>query len=200
MANHLSQSLVYELATRSAFDALYEPTNLESISILPGSTPTLLKIFQNTSPRDIVWPSSRPEIYFLGSYDPERLVDSTIVNRLSISGSHAQNEIKIFHTGQTEDADALLNIGNGEIAVKVADGLDTRVDILNPDGKTFVLYEAKCLELLAEFDVKQVDDQYVFAGIKSSGPRKEPPNIWIGRAKRDEKVCSRPSVIIEYDD
>ncbi|GJJ15600.1 hypothetical protein Clacol_009878 [Clathrus columnatus] len=184
-----SKTLAYGLATRSDLDALYEQTTLNTISILPGSSPTVLRSFEVSPPDDLIWPLSQSDIYFLGTYHPGRLIDATVVNRLTISGrSSAQNEISNFYAGTTEDAENFLNIGKGEIAVRIANGINTRVDILNSEGRLFVLYDAKGIESLTGYDVKKLDDTYTFVCIRNSGPRKEPANIWVGRAKKDETL------------
>lgn len=183
------QSLVYSLASRSALDAQYEPTTIETISILPGSSPVVHKTFKVYHPDGIIWPSSLPEIYSIGPYNPDFVVDAAAVHRISISGPAGQGEMSNFYTGETEDADDFLNIGNGEIAVKVASGLGTRIDILNRDGKSFLFYDTKGIESLSSFDIKEVDKTYVFACIRNSAPRKEPPAVYVGRAKKNEKAC-----------
>lgn len=96
-----------------------------------------------------------------------------------------------FYLGETENALSMVNLRskNGEFAVSVASGMDSRVDILDRHGKMFTLYSTDKCAVFREFDVKKVGDEYVMACALSSGPKKEPPNIWTGRIRGSQRVC-----------
>lgn len=97
--------------------------------------------------------------------------------------SPCQLEHICFYLGESEDAFSLVDLQSkdGEFAVGVASGMDTRVDILTCSGKVFTLFATDSRSGFQDFDVKKVGDEYVMACALSSAPDKAPPNIWIGR-------------------
>jgi hypothetical protein len=100
------------------------------------------------------------------------------------------SEDQRFYLGETEDPLLLIDLrsDNGEFAVGVAAGMGTRVDILNRDGKICALFETSKREAVDSFDVKKVKNEYVMAGIRSSGPDKEAPNVWVGKCTGKQSV------------
>ena len=89
--------------------------------------------------------------------------------------------------GNTDDADGIVGLGvDSLVAVEIASGLDTRIDIVDANGKSFTIFETK-EDAIAymTWDVKRVaEGRYVFAALRSSGVTGEPENIWSGSADR----------------
>jgi hypothetical protein len=174
--------------------------SLHVVSALPpSSTPQTEHLINLPQlPRsDIIWPSpAHPDLYAVQNYNPRNYFDALAIHR--IFPPHSQSDS--FYLGETEDALAIVDLHSktGEFAVSVASGMDTRVDIVNRAGKPFTLYATdKCAGFRA-FDVKKVGDEYVMACILSSGPKKEPPNIWTGRIRGQQRVCVACPVACTY--
>jgi hypothetical protein len=101
------------------------------------------------------------------------------------------SENERFYLGDIEDAMSLVDLcSEGEFAVRVATGMDTRVDILNRDGKICTPFETSKREAIGSFDIKKVETGYVMACIRSSGPNKEAPNVWVGESSGTQRVCA----------
>ncbi|KAJ6551368.1 Alpha/Beta hydrolase protein [Mycena capillaripes] len=86
--------------------------------------------------------------------------------------------------GETDDAAGLVRVG-AEVAVEVAFGLDTRIDIISSDS-SFTAFETS-QDVFSSWDIKQVKDNYVFVAARSSGVTGEIQNIWCGSTVRGTK-------------
>ncbi|KAF8519368.1 peptidase S9 prolyl oligopeptidase active site domain protein [Hysterangium stoloniferum] len=181
-----SKSLAYMASVRPDFEGLdYEPTSFHTISILPTVTESRrIKEFKNSLILRTIWISDEySEVYTLQPFDPTQLIDATAVHRLSLDTSSGDASNKHFYAGETEDAAGITNIGsNDEFSVPIAAGVNTRVDILNRDGKVFTLVDAKNRWGFSAYDVKKVGNDYVVACVRSSGPDNETPNVWVGKS------------------
>ena len=128
------------------------------------------------------------------SYNPRNIVDALAIHCFSPlypdPSSPHQLGRGCFYLGESEDAFSLVNLQSesGEFAVGVASGMDTRVDILNRAGKVFTLFATDACAGFQVFDVKKVGNEYVMACALSSGPNKEPPNIWTGKVSGSQGV------------
>ncbi|KAF8574917.1 alpha/beta-hydrolase [Ramaria rubella] len=188
-----SKALLYLLTEGPDAEAVYcGITSFFVISILPSPSDTRGKHIVDLvrPPRsDTIWPStSHPAFYTRQSYDPKAFVDALAVHRHFNDSSCPDSDP--FYLGQTEDASQLINLqsSDGEFAVAVESGMSTRVDIMNHDGKLFTLFESGKLLSAKSFDIKKVDGGYVMAAIRSSGPNKEAPDVWVGRISRPQSV------------
>lgn len=195
-----NQSLAYYLATRSELQAQFEPTTLHTVSVLPSSPttePKLVTRFERAPPFLSVWPIPE-EIFTAQYYDPSRLADAPVVHRISLHSCEVPFKGNRFYAGETDTIGSVQSMGTGceEFTVATEVGLATRVDILNGEGKVFTLYDTGNMESIDEFDVKKVDNGYIVAAIRSSGPRKEAPNVWVGRTSKKETV--RKLSLCEY--
>ncbi|KAF8513213.1 Alpha/Beta hydrolase protein [Gautieria morchelliformis] len=187
-----SKELLYLLSDRPDLEAQYQIATLYVVSILPPSSTPQTKFLINL-PRvpssDVIWPSpSHPDLYMTQSYQPHNIVDALAVHRFSPvkadpPSSPCHLDSSCFYLGENEDALSLVDLQSkgGEFAVGVSSGMDTRVDILNGAGKVFTLFGTNRCAGFRVFDVKKVGHEYVMACVLSSGPKKAPPNIWIGR-------------------
>ena len=62
------------------------------------------------------------------------------------------------------------------------------MDIVSRAGKAFTLFATDNFAGFRVFDVKRVGDEYIIACAFSSGPNKEPPNIWTGKVSGSKRV------------
>ncbi|KAF8578829.1 alpha/beta-hydrolase [Ramaria rubella] len=207
-----SRKLLFFLSERPDVEARYEPTSLCTVSVHPFSIPREaenLYELDHAPAGDAIWPSpAHPEVYIMQSYIPRNIVDALAVHRYFVGPSPLLrtqdpsyagevedafsliNSCNSFYAGETDDALSFINMQSqdGEFAVAVAFGLETRVDILDRDGKIFTLFETNHHSGFRAFDVKKVGDEYVMACAISSGQNKEPPNIWIGKSNETQQL------------
>ncbi|KAF7326666.1 Peptidase-S9 domain-containing protein [Mycena venus] len=81
--------------------------------------------------------------------------------------------------GDTEDAMDLIGVDTA-VAVEVACGLETRIDIIGSDKATsFTAFETS-EDAFSSWDIKQVNGNYIFVVARSSGVTGEAENIWCG--------------------
>jgi dipeptidyl aminopeptidase/acylaminoacyl peptidase len=80
--------------------------------------------------------------------------------------------------GDTDDAAGLVRLSN-EVAVGVACGLETRIEITGPNSISFTAFETS-EDAFASWDIKQVNGKYIFVALRSSGVTAEVDNIWSG--------------------
>ncbi|KAJ7353303.1 alpha/beta-hydrolase [Mycena albidolilacea] len=78
--------------------------------------------------------------------------------------------------GHTDDAAGLVRI-NTKVAVEVACGLETRIEIVG--STSFTAFETS-EDAFSSWDIKQVNGKYIFVAARSSGVTGEPENIWSG--------------------
>ncbi|KAF8192666.1 Alpha/Beta hydrolase protein [Mycena galopus ATCC 62051] len=81
--------------------------------------------------------------------------------------------------GDTDDAASLVGVG-AEVAVEVAYGLETRIDILRSDGTASFTALETSEDAFSSWDIKRVDEKYIFVAARSSGVTGEAENIWCG--------------------
>ncbi|KIJ42036.1 hypothetical protein M422DRAFT_254727 [Sphaerobolus stellatus SS14] len=190
-----SKSIAFSTSSRPEIDAKYHKTSLYTVSVLPGSgAPSLKHILDNdrSAIDTAIWPFDDC-LYAIQPYDPQSAVDADSVHvhalNSPLGGSY---QGKAFYGGETEDVPSLLNIQSSEeeFAVLVNSGLDTRIDIINRKGIAFTLYSCKSQSAFDNWDTKKINGEYIIAFIKSSGPNKEPPNLWIGKTNKKEVSIS----------
>ncbi|KAJ7854945.1 hypothetical protein B0H14DRAFT_2579542 [Mycena olivaceomarginata] len=80
--------------------------------------------------------------------------------------------------GDTDDAAGLVRLSN-EVAVGVACGLETRIEITGPNSISFTAFETS-EDAFASWDIKQVNGKYIFVALRSSGVTADVDNIWSG--------------------
>ncbi|KAJ7079993.1 alpha/beta-hydrolase [Mycena belliarum] len=81
--------------------------------------------------------------------------------------------------GDTDDAGELVGLGSG-VAVEVACGLETRIDLIGPDSASPVTVFETSEDAFNSWDLKLVDGKYIFVAARSSGTTGEIENIWCG--------------------
>ncbi|KAJ7729974.1 alpha/beta-hydrolase [Mycena metata] len=78
-----------------------------------------------------------------------------------------------------EDITALVGIGS-ELAVGVACGLESRIDVVGLTGAPPTTVLETSQDAFSSWAIKRVDDRYIFAVVRSSGVTGEAENIWFG--------------------
>ncbi|KAF8523709.1 peptidase S9 prolyl oligopeptidase active site domain protein [Hysterangium stoloniferum] len=200
-----SKSLAYIASIRPGLEAWFEKTSFHTISILPTVSNRESRRIKECTKSPIshaIWISNEhAEVYTMQRFDPTQLVDAIAVYKLSLDTSSAEVSNRRFYGGETEDVSDMTNIGSndGEFAVLIAAGVNTRLDILNRDGKVFTLIDAKDRWAFRTYDVKKVGDYYVVACIRSSGPDKETPNVWVGKSTGKQTVDLYTKVSSHHD-
>jgi dipeptidyl aminopeptidase/acylaminoacyl peptidase len=88
--------------------------------------------------------------------------------------------------GDTDDAAGLVGVG-AEVAVEVACGLETRIDIVGSNrADSFTAFETS-QDAFSSWDIKEVNSKYIFVVARSSGVTGEIENIWCGSTERGTK-------------
>ncbi|KAH7102703.1 alpha/beta-hydrolase [Auriculariales sp. MPI-PUGE-AT-0066] len=109
----------------------------------------------------------------------------TVATSLSVQrlGAATEDE-RVVYAGVDDCSGKLVGIsGHDLVAAEVYTGLDSRIDILDASGKRRTCIYKTDNEAIADWDIKQrPDGSYVFAALRSSGPRKQTWNIWTGVA------------------
>ncbi|KAF8584760.1 alpha/beta-hydrolase [Ramaria rubella] len=198
-----SKELLYQQAERPDLNAMFcKFTPFFVISILPATPAPKAKHISDLacSPvNNMIWPSSpHPEFYAFQQYVPTPNLDAFAVHRHSFDphDSHTQ----AFYLGETEDLSQLIDLqsSEGHFAVAVESGMTTRVDILNRSGKLFTLFDSGESYGCGHFDVKKIGDEYIMATIRSSGPNKEAPDVWVGKASGTENLTLTTKLSSHY--
>ncbi|KAF8584769.1 alpha/beta-hydrolase [Ramaria rubella] len=184
-----SKELLYQLAERPDAEAMFlKFMPFFVMSILPASSNSGAKHISNLActpmGNSIIWPLlSHREFYATQAYIPTENIDAFAIHRHSFDphGSDTQ----AFYSGETDDVFQLIDLqsSNGEFAVVIASGITSRVDILNRTGKLFTLFDSGELSACSFVDVKKVGDEYILAAVRSSGPKKETPDVWVGKIR-----------------
>jgi dipeptidyl aminopeptidase/acylaminoacyl peptidase len=92
--------------------------------------------------------------------------------------------------GETEDAESVLGAGlRSEVAVQVAAGLGSRIDIVNADGTSFTLYETEDEGLKRDqWGLESLGGgRYAFAALRSSAVKGDLEDVWYGILQKGEK-------------
>lgn len=88
------------------------------------------------------------------------------------------------------DEDDVLNIvhlaSDSRYAVKVATGLDSKLDVFDADHKSFTAFETLD-EDISSWDIKYVDGRYIYVAVRSSGVKGDPPDVWSGKTEHGRR-------------
>ncbi|KAJ7607398.1 alpha/beta-hydrolase [Roridomyces roridus] len=88
--------------------------------------------------------------------------------------------------GETDDASSLVLLGE-KVAVEVACGLETRIDVVDVSTQTISTAFETSNEAFSRWDIKQVGDKYVYVAARSSGVTGEADNVWSGSVESGTK-------------
>jgi hypothetical protein len=128
-----------------------------------------------------VW--TMDNLFFIKGVVPGRLLSSQSLWRYGLFENSTPIHIAY---GDTEDLNDLRDLAcHGMIAVEVACGLGTRIDIVNLSGEKFTAFETIDDAFSEqEWDIKCVDeDCYVIVVVRSSGVTGELENVWTGSTR-----------------
>lgn len=205
-----SRNLLYRLRENKGIEWTEFEVLLESINVIDmHALPKSLGSFPRSPSGQNIWLSSG-HVATLQSYEPHRSLDARTLHVHHLPSLHLGSE-RIY--GVESDAVRILpahtphantiHEGNDLIAVEVSRDTDTQIDIItfSPDSPQhvhkFTLFHTFLDAVwFNSWDAKLVleprgEITYVFAGVLSSGPRHEPPNVWSGkiRVKANEGVA-----------
>lgn len=195
-----SQHLLYRLRENKGVEWTEFEVLLESINVIDEhARPKFLRSFPRSPSGQNIWLSSG-HITTLQSYEPHRSLDARTLHVDHLPSLHLGSK-RIY--GVESDAVRILHAhavhantiheGNDLIAVEVSHDTDTQIDIItfSPDNPQYVhkftLFHTFLDAIwFNSWDAKHVlepggEITYVFAGVLSSGPRHEPPNVWSGK-------------------
>jgi hypothetical protein len=197
-----SQHLLYRLRENKGVEWTEFEVLLESINVIDEhARPKFLRSFPRSPSGQNIWLSSG-HVTTLESYEPHRSLDARTLHIHHLPSLHFGSE-RIY--GVESDAVRILRVhtppantihdGNDLIAVEVSHDTDTQIDIItfSPDSPQhvhkFTLFHTFSDAIwFNSWDAKRVlepggEITYVFAGVLSSGPRHEPPNVWSGKIR-----------------
>ncbi|KAH8117706.1 peptidase S9 prolyl oligopeptidase active site domain protein [Phellopilus nigrolimitatus] len=188
-----SKEIVFATSSQPELEFSEEETELQRIAIAPGnsSTPHLIGTYpRSPGGKSSIAYTSEGTVVDLQSFEPARLSDSKSV---FIHAAHDFSSSTRLY-GKVDDAARILDMKrDGLVAVEVADGLRTRIDVLSIDYKDgkgkimFKLYETTDDAIgYGLWDARwRADGTFVLVAIRSSSARHEPPDVWAGTI-RDE--------------
>lgn len=202
-----SQEILYRLRENKGTEWTEFQVLLQSISVAEDSQPKSLGSYPRSPSGSNIWLSSG-HIVSLQNYEPQNILDARALhvhhyNRHdSPSVPQQLNSERMY--GVHEDAVRMLRADNPHteddkkdgcsfLAMEVSHDTDSRIDIItftsdapchihkftlfhtSSDAIWFNSWDVKCINTSNPNDIT-----YVFAGVLSSGPRHEPPNVWAG--------------------
>ncbi|KAJ7271032.1 alpha/beta-hydrolase [Mycena rebaudengoi] len=165
-----STRILYRLAELPDWESNAFPVREEVVSILQEpfqSTP--FRVHPHLPDSDSVWPVE-DKIFYLDHAQP-----TSSFSLWSIEPSSSPVHIAF---GDSDDAHRLVNL-EGAIAVEVACGLETRIDVVLDSARQITVVETSN-DSFGDWDIKRVGNAYVYAVVRSSGVTGEPENIWSG--------------------
>ncbi|KAJ7222329.1 alpha/beta-hydrolase, partial [Mycena pura] len=125
---------------------------------------------------DSVWPEQE-NFYYLHAND------GTSAPALWTCKASAGSSASRVAFGDTDDAVKLVAL-NTRVAVEVACGLETRIDVVDHSGHIFTAFMTSD-DAFFSWDIKRVDGKYVFVVARSSGVNGEAVNVWSGVTESD---------------
>ncbi|CCL99695.1 uncharacterized protein FIBRA_01716 [Fibroporia radiculosa] len=179
-----SASIIYRLRDHSDAESGSESVVEEIVSIGTGAVSGIYK--HRISPSSpTIWRQDG-ELVFMQNTSPTRLLSSQSVWTRSSTALQPPRHVAY---GDTECAYDVVDIGaDSQYAVIVGSGLETRVDVRDASHASFTAF-AMTDENISDWDVKAVDQRYVFVALRSSGVTGELPDVWSGvTTKKDSGV------------
>lgn len=199
-----STHILYRLKETSDDECYFFPVKEEVISLdsaVGCGEPVFIHV--RTPGSGTIW-TANGGLFLLQDFSMQKISSS-----LALWGSTSlHSELSCLAFGEFEDAHSLVDVGGkhetvdeveegliavnlaarSDVAIEIASGLDTRIDILS-SGKYFTIFETKD-EALGPWDMKQnKEGDYVFVAVRSSGISGEPENVWSGVTPRGLKVA-----------
>ncbi|TDL25107.1 alpha/beta-hydrolase [Rickenella mellea] len=184
-----SKELLFTTMAHSTLEFQEEETALWRISIARGDIrPHRVGSYPRCPDSQPIWTATE-EIIEMQNFEPEKIIDA-IALFTHASVSFTEPPIRLY--GETEDAFSVIDLqsDDGLVAVAVAHGIETRIDVVKGGRVNYTLFRTKVeQEALDDWDAKRLDDgSLVLAVIKSSAIMQEPPNVWTGRAPGGQTI------------
>ncbi|KAK7055437.1 peptidase-S9 domain-containing protein [Favolaschia claudopus] len=121
-----------------------------------------------------VWPQKPGKFYFLRNED---YASATTLWASEVASN--ASAVKIGGYGITDDAARIVAIGS-TVAVEVACGLETRIDILDTGNSDSSTAFETSEDAFSSWDIREVNGKYIFVAARSSGVTGTPENVWSG--------------------
>ena len=172
--------IMYRLQQNVEMESRYSCVAEEVVDINSGIVTNTFTHLRMPTSRTVWTPND--DLYFVRPIESDSLSSSQAVWKRNFGETPSETPIAFGHT---EDAVGIVGLGvDSLVAVEVASGLDTRVDIIGSEGKAFTIFETdEDAITYMTWDIKRVGEgRYVFAALRSSGVRGEPENVWSGTA------------------
>ncbi|KAI5121213.1 hypothetical protein M0805_007223 [Coniferiporia weirii] len=186
-----SKEIIFAVWRQTEAEFSEEETPLQRIGISVGSSAQVIGAYPRTPLRICPMPDGV-------IVDIQRVAPASLSDSRSIFVHSADDFARTTQLyGEVDCAAYVKDIkGDGLIAVDIATGLDTRIDVLDVRGSEpkilFTLYKTsdEAIGFIALWDVRcRADGAIVLAVIKSSAVKKESPNVWTGVTNDRTKAC-----------
>ncbi|KAJ6630077.1 Alpha/Beta hydrolase protein [Mycena sp. CBHHK59/15] len=180
-----STRILYRLTELPDLESHYFPVSKELISVEPGDSgdsfrkSNLVVKHPSLPNSDSVW-ADQEKFYFIRADDTS---SSPVLWACEPTSGASPTRIAFGHT---DDAEALISVG-AAAAVEVACGLETRIDIVDPDSDLPFTTLETCNDAFHEWDIKQVDGKHIIVVLRSLGVTGEAENLWCGSTKKGTK-------------
>jgi hypothetical protein len=187
-----SKQLLYRLRQGREPEYTEAEVDLLKVTAASGAIPTRLGVYPRSPSGETFWFGRNA--CSLQSYMPSNTLDArTLTIQALEQDDESQLRLIAGIYGLGEDAvrivDATANGRDGGyfLAVEVSFGVDTRIDIVRlhptPEIERTIFRTSGNAIWFGAWDARRVVEannkvHYVFAGVLSSGPRHEPPNLW----------------------
>ncbi|TDL18779.1 hypothetical protein BD410DRAFT_806328 [Rickenella mellea] len=194
---------------RKVFGDQKEFARLRLYSFSSGDVRTL-NVSKDRHIQKILWKHDSKEVLFTTlrhnsaefredeSYEPHRIADATAVFTHSIDSFSNAHHLY----GESEDAASVVDLmADGLVAVAVAHGIDTRIDVIKGGNVQFILWNSDVgHEELFDWEAARLSDgSIVLIAIVSSGKNQQSPNVWAGRAESGQKVFLSTKLSTHYE-
>ncbi|KZV97053.1 alpha/beta-hydrolase [Exidia glandulosa HHB12029] len=152
----------------------------------PNAEPTLLAKYQDAFGEYLTWLADGT-VLETRFYNPQTLTSALAVRNVlrDCATNGKATAAGAVYSGSNDDVGFIVGLPHDNlVAVEVISGVDSRIDIIASSGILQETVYRSSDDALGDqsWDIKRLEDgSYVFACIRSSGPRKEPSNVWAGK-------------------
>lgn len=180
-----SREIMFCTMQHDALEFIVDRTPLEKIVIAKGDfSPQLIGTYSRAPAGSIIW-KSNGDVVDMQAFDPPFLSDADAV--FVHSSNSFSKPCRLY--GETEDAVSVVDLkSNDLVAVEVATGLDSRIDVLDGEKCVFSLFQTD-REVIQEWDAKRLEDgTFIFAAIRHSAFTQQPLNVWSGKVHGEKAL------------
>lgn len=183
--------MIYRLSSLPDVESIFLPVPEEIIAISSQSPASPVTVHSRDPGGTTVW-TEQGNLFFVQSVSLDVISSS---KGLWIASSSGDSTPVHLAYGDTEDADGIVDLAyHSQVAVEVASGLQTRIDVIDSEAKSFTAFETKTDAIVyMNWDMKRLEDgQYAFVALRSSGVTGKPEDVWYGSTVEGKKgVLSR---------